>query len=144
MAVRDTWAGSYWRRLRGELSIQVTGPGGKKLDLPEESSFPATAGLRITGRSTAQTVHYAAVIPGAVVDQGSLTVNGGKFEYRFDPVATNQATPTYDITNLKTGRPEIFDVVHLTFFSKEQAPGGGSYHSYTRVIIRGTRVLYIR
>ena len=114
------------------------------LDLPEESSFPPTSALTITGRSTAQTVHYAAVIPGAVVDQGSLAVNGGKFEYRFDPVAISQATPTYDITNVKTGRPEIFDVVHLTFFSKEQAPGGGSYHSYTRVIIRGTRVLYIR
>jgi hypothetical protein len=115
-----------------------------RLDLPEESSFLPKAALRITGWSTAQTVHYAAVITGAVVDQGSLTVNGGKFEYRFDSVAISQATLTYDITNLKTGRPEIFDVVHLTFFSKEQAPGGGSYHSYSRVIIRGTRVLYIR
>lgn len=39
---------------------------------------------------------------------------------------------------------EIKDVVHLTFFSKEPAPGGTPYHSFARVIIRDTEVLYAR
>ena len=73
-----------------------------------------------------------------------LAVKGGKFEYHFDPKAISSATPTYDIINRVSGKPEIKDVVHLTFFSKELAPGGTSYHSFVRVIIRGTQVLYAR
>ena len=99
--------------------------------------------MKITGTSTASTVYYAAVIPGAVVAQGSVAVSGGKFEYLFDPAAINQTTPTYDITNLITGRPEIRDVVQLTFFSEEKA-GGTAYHSFVRLIIRGNTVIYAR
>ncbi|MFC2067194.1 alkaline phosphatase family protein [Chloroflexota bacterium] len=114
------------------------------LDLPEVSTFNAAGSLTIKGSSTAQTVHFAAVIPGAVVDQGTLTVNEGKFEYRFNPVAINQTTPTYDITNLRTGKPDIKEVVHLTFFAAETTPTGETYHSFIRVIIRGTTVIYAR
>ena len=73
-----------------------------------------------------------------------LAVKGGKFEYHFDPKAISSATPTYDIINRVSGKPEIKDVVHLTFFSKELAPGGTPCHSFVRVIIRGTQVLYAR
>lgn len=117
---------------------------GLKLNLPDESSFPPDKGLTITGTSTAQTVDYAAVIPGAVVAQGTLAVNGGKFQYSFNPAAINSAIPTYDTVNLVNGRPEIKDVVHLTFFSRETSPGGKTYHSFVRLIIRGNRVLYTR
>ena len=39
------------------------------------------------GTSTAPTVTYAAVIPGAVLGQGTLPVTNGKFTYAFDPAA---------------------------------------------------------
>ena len=68
----------------------------------------------------------------------------GKFEYFFDPALFHNSTPTYDITNLVSGKPEIFDVVHLTFFSQEVTPNGVPYHSFVRLIIRGTRVIYAR
>jgi hypothetical protein len=117
---------------------------GLKLDLPGESSFPIAGGLRVTGTSTAQTVRYAAVIPGCVLDQGFAEVKNGRWEYFFDPQVMNFRTQTYDVANRTTGKPDLKDVVHLTFFSKEAAPDGGNYHSFVRLIVRGNRVFYTR
>jgi len=50
---------------------------------------------------------------------------------------------TYDIVNLVNGRPEIGRIVHLTFFSKEKGPDG-PYHSFVRVILRGTTAIYVK
>jgi hypothetical protein len=106
--------------------------------------FNAAQPLNITGTTTAQVVYFAAVIPGAVIDQGRIYSKAGKFEYRFDPVAINKRTPTYDIINLVSGKPELGKVVHVTFFAKETGPGGVSFHSFTRVILRGNRVFCTR
>lgn len=132
----------------GELYViekeRPAGATGLRLNLPEQSSFPPATGLKISGRSTAQTVYYAAVIPGAVVLQGTLPVNGGQFAYFFNPAEIAKTTPTYDTTNLVTGKSEIRDVVHLTFFSAEVSPAGVVYHSFVRLIIRGNTVLCVQ
>jgi hypothetical protein len=46
--------------------------------------------------------------------------------------------------NRTSKAPAIGDVVHLTFFSKEKAPDGKPYHSFHRVVIRGTKVISTR
>jgi hypothetical protein len=120
------------------------GTSGLKLNLPGESTFNPAKELVISGNSTARKIYYAAVTPGAVLDQGSVTVTSGKFEYRFNPEAINRKVPAYDITNLKTGQPEIKDVVHLTFFSEEVTPSGSTYHTCVRLILRGNTVIYVR
>lgn len=130
----------------GEIYVvekeKPAGAAGLKLNLPPQSAFNPAQSLTITGSSTAQAVSYAAVIPGAVIDQGTLPVFGGNFQYRFDPAEIARRTPTYDIVNLVNGKPEIRDVVHLTFFAKEVTPGGATYHSFVRVILRGNIVIY--
>jgi hypothetical protein len=135
-------------RTGGELYViekeRPAGLRGISLGLPTQSSFAPTSQLVITGTSTAQTIRYAAVIPGAAILQGSLPVEGGRFKYTFDPAAVAKSTPTYDTVNLVTGKPEIGDVVHLTFFSEEKTLGGAVYHSFVRLIIRGNKVLYVR
>jgi hypothetical protein len=55
----------------------------------------------------------------------------------------NLKAPTYDIKNLVNLRPEVKDVIHLTFFSRETA-GGKPYHCFARLIIRGNRILYAK
>ena len=102
------------------------------------------AGLTVTGTSSAAEIRYAAVIPGAAILQGTVPVVGGKFTFRFDPAAVNRAIPTYDTVNLVNNRPEIGDVVHLTFFAEERLPGGADYHDFARLILRGNRVIYAR
>jgi hypothetical protein len=118
------------------------GASSLKLNLPEQSAFSAGGWFNISGTSTAKEVYYAAVIPGCVVDQGTLPVMWGKFEYFFNPQAIHSRVATYDTASVTTGRPEIMEVVHLTFFSKEITSAGNSYHSFLRLIIRGTSVIY--
>ncbi len=127
--------------------IEKARPAGAKgllLNLPTQSTFAPATGLIITGTTSAREVRYAAVIPGAAILQGVVPAQGGTFRYFFDPAAINKATPTYDTTNLVSGKPELGDVVHLTFFSKEQTPAGETYHAVQRLIIRGNKVLYVR
>jgi hypothetical protein len=115
-----------------------------KLNLPPQSNFTPDKGITVSGTSSAPFVHYAAVIPGAVIDTGILPVRNGRFEYRFDPAAIHAAIPTYDIVSLVDGQPNIKDVVHLTFFSGELGAGGVTGHSFARVIMRGNQVIYTR
>jgi hypothetical protein len=114
------------------------------LNLPLESSFNPSIGLNITGQSTAESVMYAAIIPGAVIDQGTVPVVNGRFAFFWDPKLANQRSQTYDIVNRANQAPAIGDVVHLTFFSKEKGPDGRSYHSFHRVVLRGSKVISTR
>jgi len=118
------------------------GAPGIVFNLPPLSKFDPAKGTKFTGTSTAKTINYAVIIPGAVLAQGTLPVTNGKFEFVFDPAALHQLAPTYDTTNNVTGKPELGDVVHLTFFSEETSPT--VYHSFVRLIIRGNTVNYTR
>jgi hypothetical protein len=113
-------------------------------DLPPLSKFDAAKGIRLTGSSTAATVTYAAVIPGAVIGQGTLPVTNGKFEYAFDPNAIHRTTPTYDTVNVTSKLPELGDVVHFTFFSQERTADGKTCCSFVRLIMRGSTLHYTR
>jgi hypothetical protein len=112
--------------------IQVTTPDG--------TTFDPVAGIHIVGLSTADTVHYTVVMPGAVLDQGDLTVTRGQFNYYFNPADLHNRAQTYDVTDRTTGKPVLGDVVHLTLFSTEKTPDGQTYHSFQRVIVRGNQV----
>ncbi len=115
---------------------------GITFDLPPLSKFDPTKGTKCVGKSTAKEIRYAAVIPGAVLAQGTIPVVNGKFELTFDPASLNKIAQTYDIVNKNSGKPEIGDVVHFTFFAQETAPT--IYHSFVRLIIRGNTIHYTK
>jgi len=116
---------------------------GMILKMRGEQSFSPTDGFEVIGESSASEVYFAAIIPGAVLEQGVIPVNKGEFRYKFDPKRLATKIRTYDIINLVNGRPEIGRVVHLTFFSRELGPDG-PYHSFVRVILRGTTAIYVK
>lgn len=124
-------------------SNKPAGAAELQLDIPEDSTMDPVAGIRITGSSTASRVYVAAVIPGAVIDHQWLEVSGGKFAYTLNPKSIESRTQTYDTAHRVTGAPTIGDVIHLTFFSREEGPLG-AWHSYRRVIVRGTKLLNIK
>jgi hypothetical protein len=113
------------------------------LSMPEIQTFSPTAGLNVTGLTTASRVYCAAIIPGAVLEQVIVPVVDGEFRYEFDPQRMADKLITYDIINLVNGKPEIGRVVHLTFFSEEQG-ATGTYHSFARVVLRGTTAIYVK
>ena len=122
-----------------------TPPGaGLTLTMPYEQAFSPTLGLTVTGQTSASKVYYAAIIPGAVLEQGILPVTNGTFQYTFDPQKIAKMIDTYDILNLVNGKPEIGRTVHLTFFSEEHTADGTIYHSFVRVVLRGTTAVYVK
>jgi hypothetical protein len=122
-----------------------TAPGsGLTLNMTYKQTFSVPAGLNITGQTSASKVYYAAIIPGAVLEQGILPVTNGTFGYTFNPSTMASKIQTYDIINMVNGKAEIGKIVHLTFFSEEQGPGNTTYHSFVRVVLRGTTAVYVK
>lgn len=113
-----------------------------KLNLKRQQSFTVEQGLTIEGFTSADTVYYGMMTPGSAVAQGRIPVQDGRFQYHFDPVAVNKLIPIYDIKDKRTGRQEIGRAIHLTFFAAERAADGTKWHSFARVIMRGTTAIY--
>jgi hypothetical protein len=132
----------------GELYVLEAQPPpnakGIQVTTPDGTTFDPVAGTHIVGLSTADTVHYTVVMPGAVLDQGDLPVTLGHFDYYFNPAGLHNRAQTYDVTDRTTGKPALGDVVHLTLFSVEKTADGQSYHSFVRVIVRGNQVRVAR
>ena len=148
--LRGTWNG-YEGRMPGlpddggvfyvYSKTRPAGVAGLRVDGASQRSLSASAGTTITGTTTASRVHYALLTPGAVIEQGELTVGAnGKFQYVFNPQAIHARVPLYDIVSITTGKPQIGRVIHLTFFAEERT-AGGSFFDVTRVILRGTTAL---
>lgn len=119
------------------------GPG-MTLNMPAQQTFSPTSGLNVTGQTSASQVYYAVIIPGAVLEQGILPVANGSFTYYFNPQKMSSLIQTYDIINFVNGQPQIGKIVHLTFFSEEKATNGTIYHSFDRVVLRGTTAVYVK
>ncbi len=117
---------------------------GLRIEGASQRVFSPTSGVTISGTSSAQSVHYALITPGAVIEAGTLEVRGGRFQYQFNPAAVHAKVPLYDIVNISSGRPQIGRVVHLTFFSEEKGAGPASFFDFARVILRGTTAISAR
>lgn len=120
------------------------GAAGIDIKLPVTSTFDPGQVLTFSGTSTADTISYAAIMPGSVLDEGTLAVHNGTFNFTWDPKLMNEKSQTYDTVSRATGKPSIGDVVHLTFFSEEKAPDGTRYHAFARVVLRGTQVIWTK
>jgi hypothetical protein len=125
--------------------IESTTPLGHgiTLNMRNEQSFSPTEGFEVKGQSAASEVYFAAITPGAVLEQGVIPVHEGEFLYKFDPKKLADKIKTYDIINLVSGKPEIGRIVHITFFSEEKGRDG-TYHSFVRLILRGTTAVYVK
>jgi hypothetical protein len=116
----------------GAKGIQITTADGSTVD--------AVAGGHIVGLTTASTVHYAVMIPGAVLDQGELNVTGGQFDYYFNPAGLHNRAQTFDVADRNTGKAILGDAVHIALFTTEKMSDGTTYHSYQRVVVRGNQI----
>ena len=120
------------------------GAAGIQITTPDGTTFDPVTGIHLLGKSTADKIHFAVVMPGAVLDGGDLTVTNGQFDYYFSPTAMHGKASTYDTTNRVTGKPELGDVIHLTLFSEEKTSDGQTYHSFARIVLRGNQVRVAR
>ncbi len=118
------------------------GARGIAFELPPISSLDPAKATTFRGASSAAEVAYAMITPGAVLAQGTLPVSKGAFTFRFDPAAIYELAQTFEVKNNNSGKPELANVVHLTFFARETSPS--PFHSFVRLIVRGNKVHYTR
>jgi hypothetical protein len=129
----------------GYLFVRDSGAAdqvGLQLALSGQQIFDVATGMVIRGSSTAEEVFYTSLTPGAVIDQGRIPVINGSFSYKLDPSAINRRIPIYDIEDRLSGRKETGRIIHLAFFSLERPAHRKPYYAFTRVVVRGTTVLY--
>jgi hypothetical protein len=117
------------------------GATGLQIDLPNQSYFPASGPLVVKGRSTAATVRYALIMPGAVLKQADVAVVGGEFTLSIDPAELHRLVPIYDTHSVTDGHAMLGRVLHLTFLSEEAAPDGSRFWDFHRVVVRGNQAL---
>jgi hypothetical protein len=119
----------------------TTAPG-LWINAPSQTWFDVAKGITYNGSTTANEVHYTAVIPGAVVDQGVVTpASDGTFTFHWDPATAHGKIPAYDTVYIPSGTPALGKIVHISFFTEERAPDGSIYHDFQRVILRGQTAL---
>lgn len=131
------------------------GEQGLVVDRSKETLFSLSDKLRIEGHSTGTSVHYALIMPGAVIAQGEVPVQNGSFVVEIDPPAINASTPIFDLINYVTGtfwgsqpaadqHKTTRKIMHLSLFSKEKASDGTEFWDFHRVITRGTTVMSVK
>ena len=103
---------------------------GLTVDIPSQSIFSFFSPLQIKGKSSASVVHYALLMPGAVIAQGSVPVTNGEYAIDLNPGEIHRTTPIFDLIYYVTGGELSVwgtgKILHLSLFQMrlKQADSG--------------------
>ena len=130
---------------RGRFSVYVVSPHSAPLevDVPRHdfltapADFTVTAtpptGMRLTGG------HMTALIPGVVLEDGALTVEGNGLTYDYDPVGLAAGVPILDVERF--GEPVAADVVTVSLFGEGRDSAGQPSYAARVVTLHGAEFL---
>ena len=130
---------------RGRFSVYVVSPHSAPLtvDLPRHdfltapSDFTVTAtasnGLTLTGG------HMTALMPGVVLEDGSLSVSSNGLTYDYDPVGLAAGVPILDVE--RNGVPVAADVVTVSLFGEGTDSEGRTSYAARVVTLHGPEFL---
>ena len=130
---------------RGRFSVYVVSPHSAPLtvDMPRHdfltapSDFTVTAtasnGLTLTGG------HMTALMPGVVLEDGSLSVSSNGLTYDYDPVGLAAGVPILDVE--RNGVPVAADVVTVSLFGEGTDSEGRTSYAARVVTLHGSEFL---
>ena len=130
---------------RGRFSVYVVSPHSAPLevDMPEHdfltapADFTVTAtpptGMRLTGG------HMTALMPGVVLEDGSLVVEANGLTYDYDPVGLAAGVPMLDVERF--GDPVAADVVTVSLFGEGRDSAGQPSYAARVVTLHGAEFL---
>ena len=131
--------------VRGRFSVYVVSPHSAPLevDMPEHDFLTApadftvtatpTAGMRLTGG------HMTALIPGVVLEDGSLAVEANGLTYDYDPVGLAAGVPILDVEHF--GDPVAADVVTVSLFGEGRDSAGQPSYAARMLTLHGAEFL---
>ena len=129
----------------GRFSVYVVSPHSAPLevDLPEHdfltapADFTVTAtpptGVRLTGG------HMTALMPGVVLEDGSLAVEANGLTYDYDPVGLAAEVPILDVERF--GEPIAADVVTVSLFGEGRGSAGQPSYAARVLTLHGAEFL---
>ena len=130
---------------RGRFSVYVVSPYSAPLEVdlpahdfltaPADFTVTATAptGVRLTGG------HITALMPGVVLEDGSLPVEANGLTYNYDPVGLAAEVPILDVE--RDGVPVAADVVTVSLFEEGRDSTGQPNYAARVVTLHGTEFL---
>ena len=130
---------------RGRFSVYAVSPHSAPLevDMPEHDFLTAPADLTVT--ATAPTGmrltggHMTALIPGVVLEDGSLAVEHNGLTYDYDPVGLAAEVPILDVEHF--GEPVAADVVTVSLFGEGRDSAGQPHYAARVVTLHGAEFL---
>jgi hypothetical protein len=118
------------------------------LDLPPISRVRAGKTVRLAGELPPDVVkgvlHYTAISPGLIVEEGHGPVAKGTFCYEFDPWETGKRIPFFDTVDHLTGRPVLSDTVVFNLFFDGSRADGSHVYGFRVVAMRGDQVVAVK
>ena len=130
---------------RGRFSVYVVSPHSAPLevDKPEHDFLTVPADFTVT--ATAPTGmrltdgHMTALMPGVVLEDGSLAVEANGLTYDYDPVGLAGGVPILDVE--RNGRPVAADVVTVSLFGEGRDSAGQPSYAARVVTLHGAEFL---
>ena len=115
--------------------LEVDRPEHDFLTTPADFTVTATSptGMRLTGG------HMTALIPGVVLEDGSLPVEANGLTYDYDPVGLAAGVPILDVE--RYGRPIAADVVTVSLFGEGRDSAGEPHYAARVVTLHGAEFL---
>ena len=130
---------------RGQFSVYVVSPHSAPLtvNLPRHDFLTAPADFTVTAStSTGLTLtggHMTALMPGVVLEDGSLTVRNNGLTYDYDPVGLAAGVSIIDVE--RDGRPVAADVVTVSLFGEGTDSEGQPSYAARVVTLHGPEFL---
>ena len=130
---------------RGRFAVYVVSPHSPPLtvDLPRHDFLTAPADFTVTASApdglTLTGGHMTALMPGVVLEDGSLSVRNNGLTYDYDPVALAAGVPILDVEGF--GQPVAADVVTVSLFGQGTDSEGQPSYTARVVTLHGAEFL---
>ena len=130
---------------QGRFSVYVVSPHSPPLtvDMPRHDFLTAPADFTVTATApTGLTLtggHMTALMPGVVLEDGSLTVGSNGLTYDYDPVGLAAGVPILDVE--RGGQPVAADVVTVSLFGQGTGSDGQPSYAARVVTLHGPEFL---
>ena len=130
---------------RGRFSVYVVSPHSAPLtvDMPRHDFLTAPADFTVTASTptemTLTSGHMTALMPGVVLEDGSLAVEANGLTYDYDPVGLAAGVPILDVERF--GQPVAADVVTVSLFGEGMDSEGQPSYAARVVTLHGPEFL---
>ena len=130
---------------RGRFSVYVVSPHSPPLtvDMPRHDFLTAPADFTVTATApnglTLTEGHMTALMPGVVLEDGSLAVEANGLTYDYDPVGLAAGVPILDVE--RNGVPVAADVVTVSLFGQGTDSEGQPSYAARVVTLHGAEFL---